>query len=51
VVLGHPGYYPRFGIDSEYRVPEEAIMLLELKLEALNGRNGEVKYHTAFHDV
>jgi putative acetyltransferase len=38
VVLGHPAYYPRFGfvpaarygIDSEYDVPQEAFMLLEL---------------------
>jgi len=42
VVLGHPEYYPRFGfspssrfgIDSEYEVPEEVFMAVELESEA-----------------
>jgi putative acetyltransferase len=45
VVLGHPEYYPRFGfspssrfgIDSEYEVPEEVFMAMELEPEALSG--------------
>ncbi len=56
VVLGHPDYYPRFGflpssrfdIDSEYEVPEEVFMLIELQPGALSGKNGRVKYHSAF---
>ena len=55
VVLGHPEYYPRFGfspackfgIDSEYDVPEEVFMVLELQSGALSGITGKVKYHFA----
>lgn len=56
VVLGHPGYYPKFGflpsvqfaIDSEYDVPAELFMALELEPNALDGHTGTVKYHSAF---
>ena len=56
VVLGHPEYYPRFGfspssrfhIDSEYDVPEEVFMAIELTPGALSGITGRVKYHAAF---
>lgn len=59
VVLGHPGYYPRFGfspaarfgIRSEYNVPEEAFMAMELQPAALRGKSGVVKYHAAFSNV
>ena len=59
VVLGHPEYYPRFGflpaskfgIDSEYGVPEEVFMAMELKPEALSGKTGKVRYHPAFSNV
>ena len=59
VVLGHPDYYPRFGfspssrfgIDSDYDVPEEVFMALELEPEALMGKTGRVKYHAAFSNV
>jgi putative acetyltransferase len=59
VVLGHPDYYPRFGfspssefgIDSEYDVPEEVFMIMELIPKALSGKGGTVKYHAAFNDV
>ena len=59
VVLGHPEYYPRFGfspssqfgIDSEYEVPEEVFMAMELQPEALRGKTGRVRYHPAFSDV
>jgi len=59
VVLGHPEYYPRFGfspssrfgIDSEYEVPEEVFMAMELESEALSGKTGRVKYHNAFSKV
>jgi putative acetyltransferase len=56
VVLGHPAFYPRFGflpsskfgIDSEYEVPEDVFMAMELEPGALTGKTGRVKYHTAF---
>jgi len=59
VVLGHPEYYPRFGfspssrfgIDSEYEVPEEVFMAMELVPDALSGKTGRVKYHNAFSSV
>jgi putative acetyltransferase len=59
VVLGHPEYYPRFGflpssrfgIDSEYEVPEEVFMAMELQPGTLSGKTGRVKYHAAFSNV
>lgn len=58
-VLGHPGYYPRFGfrpsshfgIGCEYEVPEEAFMVLELSPGALEGEGGTIRYHAAFRDM
>ena len=55
-VLGHPEYYPRFGfapcskfgIDSEYDVPEEVFMAIHILPNALSGKTGLVKYHAAF---
>jgi putative acetyltransferase len=53
LVLGHPGYYPRFGfvpaskygIISEYKdVPEEAFMILVADEDALKGIKGIGKY-------
>jgi len=59
VVLGHPNYYPRFGfgpaslkgLRSEYDVPDEVFMVLELREGALGGRRGLVKYHPEFGKV
>lgn len=59
VVLGHPDYYPRFGfspssrfgIDSEYEVPEGVFMAMELQPGALSGKTGRVKYHDAFGNI
>ena len=59
VVLGHPDYYPRFGfspayqfdIDSEYEVPKEVFMAMELQPDALRGKTGRVKYHAGFSSV
>ena len=59
VVLGHPEYYPkfsfvpsvRFGIKSEYEVPDEAFMVLELTKGSLKGHQGIIKYHSAFDSV
>ena len=52
VVLGHPGYYPRFGfrrasdfgIRWEHEAPDEAFMALELRAGALAGLAGVVSY-------
>ena len=59
VVLGHPGYYPRFGfvtakqkgLSCEYTVPDEAFMVAELKEGALADRRGVVKYRPEFSSV
>ncbi|MEA1979188.1 MAG: N-acetyltransferase [Chloroflexota bacterium] len=59
VVLGHPQYYPRFGfspssrfgIDSEYEVPEEVFMAMELEPESLSGITGTAKFHNAFKNI
>ena len=59
VVLGHPEFYPRFGftpstrfgLRSEYDVPEDVFMVLELEDGALRGKSGTVRYHPAFGSV
>jgi putative acetyltransferase len=56
VVIGHPEYYPRFGFErasalgwrSEYDVPDDAFMALELKPGALRAKPGTIRYHAAF---
>ena len=58
-VLGHPGYYPKFGfvpsitygIKSEYEVPDEAFMILELVPNSLKDHQGIIKYHELFNSV
>lgn len=59
VVLGHPAYYPRFGfapaaargIRSEYDVPDDTFMVVELRHGSLDGTSGTVTYHEAFGSV
>ena len=59
VVLGHPEYYPRFGfvqasrfgIRSDYDVPDEVFMALELEAGVLHGKSGTIRYHSAFEGV
>jgi putative acetyltransferase len=59
VVLGHPEYYPKFGfvpsvnygIKSEYDVPDEVFMILELTKGSLKGHQGVIKYHSAFGSI
>ncbi len=59
VVLGHPDYYPRFGfvpgsrfgIKSEYDVPDEVFMVKELVAGILTGYSGVVKYHQLFNTL
>lgn len=54
VVLGHPGYYPRFGFSAalarKLHAPfsGDAFMALELIPDALAGRAGSVRYAPAF---
>jgi putative acetyltransferase len=59
VVLGHPGYYPRFGfipastfgIRCGYDAPDEAFMALELTPDALKGCSGLAKFQPEFAGV
>ncbi len=59
IVLGHPEYYPRFGfvpasqfgIKSEYDVPDEVFMALELQPKALANCGGIAKYQPEFNDL
>ncbi len=56
VVLGHPGYYPRFGFEPAsrhglrcpYDAPDEAFMVVPLMPGHLAGLAGTVEYHAAF---
>ena len=56
VVVGYPEYYPRFGfvpasrfgIKSEYNVPDEVFMAKELVNGILSGYKGVLKYHSLF---
>jgi predicted N-acetyltransferase YhbS len=58
-VLGHPEYYPRFGfrpssqwgIKSEYDVPEDVFMLLELSADYLQPYDGIIRYSAVFADI
>jgi putative acetyltransferase len=52
VVLGHSGYYPRFGFEKasshgircQWHVAEEAFMVLVLDVEAMRGVSGVARY-------
>jgi putative acetyltransferase len=56
VVVGHPGYYPRFGfiparprgLTCQYDVPDEAFMVVELQPGSLRGVGGIVRYPPEF---
>ena len=56
VVLGHPGYYPKFGfapasnfdLVSEYDVPDEVFMAIEISSGYLGNRRGIISYHPDF---
>jgi putative acetyltransferase len=59
-VLGHPGFYPRFGfvpahstygVACEYHVPDEVFMALELQPGAFSGKSGTFFYHPEFRGV
>jgi putative acetyltransferase len=59
VVVGHPGYYPRFGfvpafafgIRAPFDVRREAFMTLPLEPEALRDVRGMVEYPVEFSEV
>ncbi len=59
VVLGYPEYYPRFGfvpcsrfgIKSEYDVPDEVFMVKELITGIFAGYSGVVEYHRLFNNL
>jgi putative acetyltransferase len=59
IVVGHPGYYPRFGftlardrgITAPFPCPDEAFMALPLVAGALDGISGMVRYPEAFDTV
>jgi putative acetyltransferase len=56
VVLGHPGYYPRFGfvpasrfaITCPWPAADDAFMLLPLTATPPDGLNNQVQYHPLF---
>jgi putative acetyltransferase len=59
VVLGHAEYYPRFGfvpaarygLRSEYDVPDDVFMIAELESGALENVFGLIRYDEAFASV
>jgi putative acetyltransferase len=59
VLIGHPTYYrrfgfqpaSRFGLRSEYDVPDDVFMAMELRPGALTGKSGTIRYHSAFADL
>lgn len=59
VLLGHEGYYPRFGyvkaslygIKAPFDVPDESFMVLELKKNSLKKFKGVVEYAPEFFQV
>jgi putative acetyltransferase len=59
IVLGHADYYPRFGfrpasafgLRSEYEVPDDVFMAVELVQGSLKGTSGTIYYHPAFADA
>ena len=56
IVVGHPGYYPRFGftvakeagISAPFPCPDNVLMALPLEPGALDGIGGIVRYPDAF---
>jgi len=59
IVLGHPGFYPRFGfrpaslwrVSCPFEVPDEAFMAVELTEGALANAAGTVIYLAAFAEL
>jgi putative acetyltransferase len=60
IVLGHPGYYPRFGFEpaSKYGItsqwegiPDDAFMILVLDESSMVGVSGVARYRDEFDDA
>jgi putative acetyltransferase len=59
IVVGHPGYYPRygfrsaraFGIIAPFHVADDVFMVLGLDPHALDGIRGTVRYPEAFDAI
>ena len=60
IVLGHPGYYPRFGFESASTynitcqwqgVPDEAFMILILNKDKQDDMQGVAYYRNEFNDA
>jgi putative acetyltransferase len=59
VVLGHQGFYPRFGflpasrfgIENGYDVPDDVFMAMELQPDYLRDATGKISYHDAFSQL
>lgn len=59
IVVGHPGYYPRYGFQSAraqgilapFTVADDVFMVLPLDPGALHGIRGTVKYPAAFDAI
>ena len=59
IVLGHPGYYPRFGferasahaIECQWPVPDDAFMIRILDPAAMAGATGIARYRPEFDAV
>lgn len=59
-LIGHPGYYPRFGFEparrhglelTQYDVPDDVFMINELIEGSMEGVTGELQYPRAFLQV
>ena len=59
IVLGHPGYYPRFGferasthgIECQWPVPDDAFMVRILDAAAMAGAAGVARYRPEFDAI
>ena len=59
IVLGHPEYYPRFGFEpasrygirSQWEVPDEAFMILVLDKSGMGGISGVARYRPEFTEA
>ena len=59
IVLGHADYYPRFGFEpasrygvrSEWEVPDDAFMILVLNESMMQGISGVARYRAEFAEV
>lgn len=59
VVLGHPGFYPRFGfrparpigVTCEWDVPDDVFMIAVLNEHQMRGRSGLARYRQEFSTI